>query len=82
MSVYKLFYKNILIGTLELSKDYCYYKANLNNIKELDDEMIHAFLKNDMNYLHPFFETRINNMNKFNLDELKYETDNYELVKN
>lgn len=73
MEKYELYYKNTLIGILEINDTSCSYKSKNKETGFLE------FLKEDMDYLHPFFSSRINNMKKFNLIKQKYETDNYEI---
>lgn len=77
---YNLFYKNQLIGTikLDLGNNYVTYKSIQN------DEPILELLKYDYYVLldnFPFIKNRIDNMNKFNLQEVNYSTDNYTLKK-
>lgn len=74
MKQYELYYKKELIGKLEISNMVKYTVVN-NNI---DD--VHGFLKEDMDYLHPFLELRVNKMFQFNLEKLSLNTDYYELV--
>lgn len=75
MEKYELYYKNTLIGILEINDTSCSYKSKNKETGFLE------FLKEDMDYLHPFFESRITKMKSFNLTELKYITDNYKLRK-
>ena len=75
MEKYELYYRDVLIGILEINNSTYYYKSIENN------QDILSFLKEDMDYLHPFLESRITKMKRFNLTELKYLTDNYELRK-
>lgn len=81
MKEYELFYRGVLIGLLSLNENYVSYIANKNNINScVDRDMILSFLKEDMNFLHPFFEIRLERMNKFSLDRISFENDYYELV--
>ena len=77
---YNLFYNQVLISTmkLDLGTNFITYKTISNN------ESIFSFLKNDYTGLIdnlPFIKSRIDNMNKFNLEEVSYQTDNYILKK-
>ncbi len=78
---YELLYKDILIGKLSIDKNGTLsYKAL--NVDE--NSLILFFLKKDISCNikdFPFFELRINNMKKFNLNVLKYQTDNYTIRK-
>lgn len=75
MEKYELYYKNTLIGILEINDTSCSYKSKNKETGFLE------FLKEDMDYLHPFFSSRINNMSKFNMTQVQYPTDGYKLVK-
>jgi len=78
MEKYELYYLGILIGKLEiLNNDYKYLVINKHND-------IFNFLNEDSSGNikdFPFMESRINNMKKFNLSNLKYQNSNYELIK-
>ena len=81
MKEYELFYKGVLIGLLSLNENDVSYIANKDNINSFEDcDMMLYFLKEDMNYLHPFFEMRLERMNKFSLDRISFVNDCYELV--
>lgn len=75
MEKYELYYQNDLIGIVEINSSIKTYKCISKN------EDIFDFLKVDMNYLHPFLESRIYNMKKFSLTQVQYQTDCYRLVK-
>ena len=79
---YELYYKDILIGNLDVSNNTIKYTANKENINNLDEDenMILNFLKEDMDYLHPFLEMRIDKLKKFNLKSVAFPTDNYKLM--
>ena len=77
---YNLFYNEQLIGVIELNlaTNIVKYKTISNN------EPILELLKTDLNDSienFPFIQSRIENMNNFNLTEVSYPTDNYRLVK-
>ena len=78
MEKYELYYLGILIGKLEiLNNDYKYLVINKHND-------IFNFLNEDSSGNikdFQFMESRINNMKKFNLSNLKYQNSNYELIK-
>lgn len=78
MEKYELYYLGILIGKLEiLNNEYKYLVINKHND-------IFNFLNEDSSGNikdFPFMESRINNMKKFNLSNLKYQNSNYELIK-
>lgn len=78
MEKYELYYLGILIGKLEiLNNEYNYLVINKHND-------IFNFLNEDSSGNikdFPFMESRINNMKKFNLLNLKYQNSNYELKK-
>ena len=78
MEKYELYYLGILIGKLEiLNNEYKYLVVNKHND-------IFNFLNEDSSGNikdFPFMESRINNMKKFNLSNLKYQNSNYELIK-
>ena len=63
---YELYYRNILIGNLCISNDYTKYTPNKENISNIDD-MIFNFLKEEMDYLHPFLKMRVDKLKKFNM---------------
>lgn len=75
MEKYELYYKDVLIGLLEINNNTYYYKHIENNQDILE------FLKDDMDFLHPFLESRITKMQSFNLTELKFQTDDYKIIK-
>ena len=74
MKQYELYYKDSLIGKLEIS-DKIKYTAVNNNISD-----VFNFLKEDMDYLHSFLELRIEKMNTFNLESISFLNDSYKLV--
>lgn len=78
---YELLYKDILIGKLSIDKNGALsYKA----LNANENDTILFFLKKDISCNikdFPFFESRINNMKKFDLDTLNYQTDNYTIRK-
>lgn len=74
MKQYELYYKDSLIGKLEISDKIKYTVVN-NNISD-----VFNFLKEDMDYLHSFLELRIEKMNTFNLESISFLNDSYKLV--
>jgi hypothetical protein len=78
MEKYELYYLGILIGKLEiLNNEYKYVVINKHNdIFYFLNEDSFGNLKD-----FPFMESRVKNMKKFNLSNLKYQNSNYELIK-
>ena len=74
MKQYELYYKDSLIGKLEISDEIKYTVVN-NNIYD-----VFNFLKEDMDYLHSFLKLRIEKMNTFNLESISFFNDSYKLV--
>lgn len=72
-----LYYKNLLISNFIIDEnDNIEYKVVKENI---NDEIL-VLLQNDFTCSlneFPFIKSRIDNMIKFNLDELNYENNNY-----
>lgn len=77
MKKYALYYKNLLISNFIIDEnDNIEYKVVKENI---NDEIL-VLLQNDFTCSlneFPFIKSRIDNMIKFNLDELNYENNNY-----
>lgn len=87
LEIYELEYNNVLIGilSLDINSNQAIYRVNQENIDNLENkDLILNFLLHDISTYEeilPFFESRISNMKKFNLNELSYPTDNYKLRK-
>lgn len=79
MRKFELYFKNYLIGNIEMNDNSFQYVPNKEVIEEINDDLLLVFLKEKIDYLHPFFESRIKNMDKFNMKELKYPNSSYEL---
>lgn len=85
---YHLYYHNILIGELLVNENnsICNYIPHLNNISQLPkNNLLLAFLKNDQHDVLsnlPFFESRIQRMIHFKINEIQYPNDYYLLKKN
>lgn len=77
---YELYYNNQLIGKIRLD-----LKTNLLTYKKVENnQSIFDFLNTDFSSNIenvPFIKSRIDNMNKFNLQNINYVTDNYLLKK-
>ena len=76
---YELYYRNILIGNLSISNDYTKYTPNKENISNIED-LIFNFLKEEMDYLHPFLKMRVDKLKKFNMKSVSFPTDSYKLI--
>lgn len=75
MNKYELYYKNILIANILINQNNQIEYKVLNIV---EDTFI--FLQKDFNGLldeFPFIKNRIENMDKFNLNELKYVNTSY-----
>lgn len=82
LEIYKLYYKNIYIGKLEVIDNLeCIYTHNSNIDNEIINLILRDFIYDKKGSINdfPFFESRIRNMKKFNLTSVKYQTDFYEL---
>lgn len=79
MRKFELYYKEYLVGNIEMDDNSFLYVPNKKNIEEINDDLLLVFLKDKIDYYHPFFESRIKNMDKFNMKELKYQNSSYEL---
>lgn len=79
MRKFELYFKNYLIGSIEMNDNSFLYIPNKEVIEEINDDLLLVFLKEEIDYLHPFFESRIENMDKFNMKELKYPNSSYKL---
>ena len=79
MRKFELYYKEYLIGNIEMNDNSFLYVPNKKNIEEINDDLLLVLLKDKIDYYHPFFESRIKNMDKFNMNELKYQNSSYEL---
>ena len=82
MKKYQLYYLDCLIADFSVDgNEVITYIPNEDVIKEFDN-VIFAFLKIKFNCPLkdvPFINSRVNYMLKFDLNELKYETDNYKI---
>ena len=75
MNKYELYYKDILIANITIIENQIIEYKVLNPIND-----IFNFLKKDFSGMlvdFPFIKSRIDNMNKFNLEQLKYENNSY-----
>lgn len=79
MRKFELYFKHYLIGSIEMNDNSFLYIPNKEVIEEINDDLLLVFLKEEIDYLHPFFESRIENMDKFNMNELKYPNSSYKL---
>ena len=75
MNKYELYYKDILIANITIIENQIIEYKVLNAIND-----IFNFLQNDFNGMlddFPFIKSRIDNMKKFGLEQLKYENNSY-----
>ena len=79
MRKFELYYKDYIIGNIKMNEDSFLYAPNSEVIKKIEEEIILEFLKEKIDYYHPYFKSRIENMDKFNLKSIKYINSNYEL---
>jgi len=80
MRKFELYYNGYIIGNIEMNNNYFIYTPNKNNIEEIEDEsIIFSFLKETLTIPHPFIISRIENMDKFGLKNIKYVNSLYEL---
>lgn len=79
MRKFELYYKEYLIGSIEMNDNSFLYIPNKEVIEEINDDLLLVFLKEEIDYFHPFFKSRIENMDKFNMNELKYPNSSYKL---
>ena len=77
---YELYYNKTLIGILTVNNDKYFYEVS-DKINQVLDQIFDFLKTNQCSDSFPFFKKRIEDMKKFNLTELKYQTDNYKLIK-
>ena len=77
---YELYYNKTLLGILTVNNDKYFYEVS-DEINQVLDQIFDFLKTNQCSDSFPFFEKRIEDMKKFNLTELKYQTDNYKLIK-
>lgn len=82
---YEVYYLDHLIGNLyfdPIENKYSYIVKD-KIIDELNIKLFSFLVRSTDGYIDefPFFESRISNMKKFNLQELKYPTDSFKIIK-
>ena len=55
MRKFELYFKNYLIGDIEMNDNSFLYVPNKEVIEEINDDLLLVFLKEKIDYLHPFF---------------------------
>ena len=83
--IYQIFYKEILIGILEVNESGQYrYTPDLEAVAGIKNEvpLIREMLeKSDWREPIPFFKERIENASRFNLEVIRYHTDLFKMVR-
>lgn len=82
---YQIFYKETLIGVLEINEKGQYrYTPDVEAVESLKNEVPltrEMIEKSDWREPIPFFKERIENGSRFNLDVIRYHTDLFKMVK-
>lgn len=82
---YQIFYKETLIGVLEINEEGQYrYTPDVEAVETLKNEVPltrEMLEKSDWREPIPFFKERIENGSRFNLDVIRYHTDLFKMVK-
>ena len=83
--IYQIFYKEILIGILEVNEQGQYkYTPEVEAVESLKNEvpLIREMTeKSDWREPIPFFKERIDNASRFNLEIIRYHTDLFKMVR-
>ena len=83
MEKYELYYFDSLIANISIIDNSVLYVPIMENIQQFETQiLVDLKTEKNTNIEHfPFLCTRINNMKKFQLNVLKYVTDNYTIKK-
>lgn len=78
MEKYELYYKEFLIGLIEINECSYYFKSYTDKLKDNSIyDLIYNFLKEDSFEINSFIRYKIEHMRKFNLDILQYQNSDY-----
>lgn len=83
MKKYKVMYKDINIGTLTLEENRHIYipdKVGIEKAKKNGDTILNHLKEITQEKTIPFFESRLQNAERFKNVSIGYHTDNYELI--
>lgn len=82
MKIYKVYWEDILIGTLSINNNMHKYIPNFGGIKSLEGKapLLSQLTKPyDWGEPIPFFASRISNCERFGTEDYTYNTDHYKL---